>query len=80
MSSAPHTLKGVVHGKTIELQEDSGLPDGQEVAVTVRPMGTIPQALLDAFGAWADDQEGLDEFLQQVYRDRDNDPRKEPLP
>jgi uncharacterized protein (DUF433 family) len=34
------TLKGVIHGKAIELAQDLGLPDGQEVTVTVR---AVPQ-------------------------------------
>lgn len=80
MPIAPVTLKGVVHGKTIELEHDSGLPDGQEVAVTVRPAKEIPPALLEAFGGWSDDPEGLDEFIRQVYRDRETDPRNEPTP
>ena len=31
-------FKGVVHGKTIELEQEPGLPDGQAVTVEVRPM------------------------------------------
>ena len=31
-------MKGIVHGKTIELDEEPGLPDGQEVSVTVEPL------------------------------------------
>lgn len=30
------TLSGVIHGNVIELAEELGLPDGQEVTVTVR--------------------------------------------
>jgi hypothetical protein len=80
MSNAPVVLKGVVHGKTVELEQDAGFPDGLEVAVTMRPSRQVPQALLDAFGGWSDDPEGLDEFIRQVYRDRESDPRNEPLP
>lgn len=29
------TIQGVIHGKTIELKEAPGLPDGQAVAVTI---------------------------------------------
>lgn len=36
MSSS--TFKGVVHGKTIELDQEPGLPDGQPVTVTVQPV------------------------------------------
>jgi hypothetical protein len=30
-------LKGVVHGRVIELEQELGLPDGQAVRVTVTP-------------------------------------------
>lgn len=36
-SSTP--LRGVVRGRTIELESEPGLPDGQEVAVTVETVG-----------------------------------------
>ena len=29
-------LRGIVHGKTIELKDELGLPDGESVAVIVR--------------------------------------------
>ena len=35
----PATVRrGVIHGKTIELDEDTGLSDGQEVNVLVQPV------------------------------------------
>lgn len=80
MSSAPVVLKGVVRGKTIELEQEVGLPDGQAVNVSVRPAGQIPQGLLDSFGGWSDDPEGLEEYIRQVYKDRETDPRNEPMP
>ena len=61
---------GVVHGKTITLHEDTGLPDGQAVTVTVKPSQTssspLPpgEGLRRAFGTWADDADGLDDYLQ----------------
>ena len=124
MSSA--ILKGVVHGKTIELEHDTGLADGQQVSVqvqiveepprwldrfTVDPSivlgkllvkGTrllaqevktgrsdeelrrmypeltqedvealqqyvrVPAGLRHAFGAWAEDGEELDRFLEEL--------------
>jgi hypothetical protein len=64
------TLRGLVHGKTIELEEEPGLPDGQEVRVTVEPLPSpdpeqLPpgEGLRRAFGAWAGDAEELDKFL-----------------
>ena len=80
MSIAHMVLKGIVHGRTIELDQDSGLPDGQAVSVSLRPAGQIPQGLLDSFGGWSDDPEGLEEYIRQVYKDRETDPRNESLP
>ncbi len=65
-------FKGVVHGKTIELDQEPGLPDGQTVTVSVQPLvspatsPTSPEAqaaLRRAAGAWAKDAEDLDKFL-----------------
>ncbi len=38
MNEAPTLLKGIVHGKTIELELEPGLPEGQVVSVTVQPL------------------------------------------
>jgi hypothetical protein len=32
------TIPGVIHGKTIELEREPGLPDGQRIAVELRPL------------------------------------------
>jgi hypothetical protein len=69
-------IRGFVRGKTIELDDDTGLPDGQKVAVTVRPLTcdqqtlTAGEGLKRAFGGWADDAEDLDEFLEWNRRHR----------
>jgi uncharacterized protein (DUF433 family) len=36
------TIPGVIHGKTIELEREPGLPDGQRIAVEVRPLDEPP--------------------------------------
>jgi uncharacterized protein (DUF433 family) len=36
------TIEGVIHGKTIELERESGLPEGQRVAVEVSPLDERP--------------------------------------
>ena len=64
------TLHGVIHGKTIELDSPTGLPDGQEVSVVVRPKLRPEERLRRAFGGWAEDAEELDEFLKQLRHDR----------
>jgi hypothetical protein len=38
------TIQGVIHGKTIELEHEPGLPDGQTVAVTIERVATLPVA------------------------------------
>ncbi len=53
-------LRGIVHGRTIELQEDAGIADGEEVEVSVRRVvpksATRPgEGLLRTEGALADD-------------------------
>jgi hypothetical protein len=67
------TLKGVIRGKTIELETGSDLPDGQLVSVTVHPAPQpLPpgEGLRRAFGAWAGEGKELDEFLEQIRVDR----------
>ena len=71
----PTILRGVVHGKTIAFDAELGLPDGQEVTVTVEPAlgGSKPppgEGLRHTFGTWADDASELDEFLEEVRRAR----------
>ena len=64
-------MKGTVHGKIIELECESGLPDGQRVTVLIEPapqhkiVAESPlEALKRAAGSWSDDPEGLDLFLE----------------
>src|SRR5881227_1562338 len=52
------TVRGVIHGKMIELEQAPGLPDGQQVGVTIEPLpiaGPAPlppgEGLRRAFGA-----------------------------
>lgn len=68
-------LRGIIRGKTIELEQEPGLPDGQPVTVTVRlapleeplPPG---EGIRQSAGAWADDPEGLDAWLEENRRSR----------
>jgi len=57
-------LKGTIQGKTIELEQESGLPDGQKVSVTLRPESPPGAGLRASFGSWADDAEEVDHFLE----------------
>ena len=49
MTSTPAILKGIVHGKTIELEQEPGLPDGQEVSVVVQPLDATAGCQTDDF-------------------------------
>lgn len=70
MTNGAKIMKGTVRGKVIELEEDSGLPDGQAVSVTVTsedaPALAPGEGLRMSFGSWAEGSEGLDEFLEQL--------------
>jgi len=45
MANPSPALRGVIHGRTIELQCEPGLPDGQEVSVEIRPVDEAPRWL-----------------------------------
>jgi hypothetical protein len=78
MSEMTTVLRGVVHGKTIELEEEPGLPDGQIVTITVTvpplaaPRKKLPpgEGIRRSAGAWAEDAEELDQYLEQVRQQR----------
>lgn len=65
-------LKGVIHGKIIELDQKPEFLDGQAVNVTVEPVSpAMPPASLQALealrraaGAWSDDPIGLEDYLE----------------
>jgi len=70
-------IRGVIHGRTIELAQDTGLPEGQVVAVSVQPISPrLPpgDGLRRSAGTWAEDARDLDEYLdwnrQQRKRSR----------
>jgi hypothetical protein len=66
------SVKGVAHGKTIQLDEEPGPPDGERVNVTlelVAPLDAqatdqMKQMLRRAAGAWSDDIDGLNRYLE----------------
>lgn len=81
--NTPTIVKGVIHGKTIELEHEPGLPEGQAVTVTLEPIRSEKpsleerrEALKRAAGSWADDPEGLERFLEWNRRQRKT-PRRE---
>lgn len=62
MTSIQTTVTGVVHGKTIELQEETGLPEGQAVAVSIRPLTPSGEGIRLSAGGW--EEATGDEFRQ----------------
>ena len=67
------TVQGTIRGRTIELAEDLGVPDGQAVEVQVRVLPQTPRKPGDGFlrteGALADDPE-WDAIMEEIYQCR----------
>ena len=75
-------VHGIVHGKTIEIEEELGLPDGDKVSIVIE----ISQSSLDKWGeglkrcagALVDEwTEKDDKILDDIYRSRHSDSRLE---
>lgn len=47
-------IQGIVKGRIVELDRDPGLPDGQQVTVTLRPATAPGGGIIRSAGAWAD--------------------------
>jgi hypothetical protein len=66
-------LHGKIHGRTIELDEDPGVAEGQEVEVQVRVLPKPGQAwgegLLRTEGALTDDTE-WDAIMDEIHQQR----------
>ena len=72
MSQINHILRGVIRGRTIELAEDAGLPDGQQVEVVVRaPAKPVDDTswVARTASALADDPEAFED-LEQILAER----------
>ncbi len=72
MTNSPSAMRGVVHGKTIEVEGDLNLPEGQQVAIIVQPLLSPEQAIRQSAGGWSDDPEGVDRFVEEMRRLRRN--------
>ncbi|HEX7447872.1 MAG TPA: hypothetical protein VF306_10025 [Pirellulales bacterium] len=78
-------LRGVVHGRTIELEAETGLEDGRAVEVVLRakelpgpPPGWKPGGTETAAGMMASDWTDEDDrVFEEIYRDRKKDFRRE---
>jgi hypothetical protein len=74
-------IHGKVRGNMIELSEDLGLAEGQEVEVAVRAVADAParktgEGFLRTEGALADDPY-WDDIMEEIYKARKLDTRKE---
>jgi hypothetical protein len=74
------TLSGTIHGRTIELDDDAGLPDGAAVRVMVVPKDWKPgDGIRASAGSWAGmDDAAFEQWLREMYRSRDEDLRNSP--
>jgi len=71
------TVRGVMHGRTIELDEDLGVAEGQKVEVQVKLFQTAPkwgEGILRSAGGWADYPE-MDVIMEKVHQNRKSDDR-----
>ncbi len=71
------TLNGRVHGRTIEFDQPLPCVEGEQVLVTLVPVSASTTKMLPpgeglrrAFGAWADDGDALDQFVEETYAAR----------
>ncbi len=75
------TIQGVVHGKTIELEESPGVAEGQHVEITIRSLNSPKswgEGLLRCAGALASDWSDEDDrILEEIQNDRKRDSREE---
>jgi hypothetical protein len=65
-------VHGIVHGKTIELEEDLGVVEGQEVEVQVKivpPRKKWGEGILRSAGGWADYPE-MDAIMEKIHQER----------
>jgi hypothetical protein len=76
-------MRGVVHGRTIVLDQELGIADGQQVGIIVKTL-TGPalerwgEGLRRCAGAFAAEwTEEDDRIMDEIYRERKRDPRPE---
>ncbi|HEY1381398.1 MAG TPA: hypothetical protein VGF55_31645 [Gemmataceae bacterium] len=75
------TVQGTIRGRTIELAEDLGLQDGQEVRIQVTPV--VPpsepwgEGIRRSAGALADDPE-WDAIMEEIHQARKLERRPPP--
>ena len=81
------TMRGTVHGRTIQLDDDPGIEDGRQVEIVLRvrqlpgpPPCWNPESTGTAAGMMSEHwSEEDDRILEQIYQDRKRDHRREPV-
>lgn len=67
MSKTTEVLRGIVHGRSIELEHPLPMPDGSEIELVVKRTSITTeqqkQRLEAIFGSCKQDSEDLDDFL-----------------
>lgn len=66
------TIRGKIHGKTIELDEDLGAAEGQEVELQVNFIQADKKwgdGILRSAGGWADHPE-MDAIMEEIHQAR----------
>src|SRR5262245_13388927 len=66
------TIHGKVHGNSIELDEDLGMANGQEVEVQVKalqPAKKWGEGILRSAGGWASYHE-MDAIMEKIHQER----------
>ena len=74
------TTHGKVHGRTVEIDEDLGVPDGQgvELQVKVIPLPNWGEGLRRCAGALANEWTSEDDrILEEIHRERKQETRRE---
>ena len=76
------TLRGVIHGRTVDLTEDPGLVDGQQVEVTIKTVASPTPwgdgAKQRSAGAFAGDWTEEDDRIKvEIHQERRRDTRRE---
>ena len=73
------TVHGTVHGRTIQLDEDLGVAEGQEVEIQVKLISrtqTFGAGILSSAGGWSEIPE-LDVVLDKIHEQRQVERRQQ---
>ena len=75
-------MYGVVHGRSIDLADDPGVADGQQVRVVITGLPekhAASDGIRRSAGGWAEYPE-MDAIMEQVHQDRQRERRTQEVP